>query len=294
MHPIDCIKTLQQSNAGAGLSMVGASRTIFKTQGLGGFYSGVGTYVGADGIAGSIKFATYEAIKGAIKKVLPKDEAKADAVEKWSLFAAAGAAFIASSVVLVPGELIKQRLQMGQIPSVAAGIKQIWTQEGPLGFFTGYAGVCYRDVPYTMLELGLYDNLKSLYLKYKNRSNAQAKPSQIDEIVCAAFTGGITGYLTNPLDIVKTKIMTDSALYTGFPDAFRKQVAAGGVSSLFQGGAARVMWLMPFTAIYLPVYEEIKRKLAARRGAGSGGITKIRGGGQVTARGTCRGGVCYI
>ena len=31
MHPIDCIKTLQQSNSGAGLSMLGASKTIWKT-----------------------------------------------------------------------------------------------------------------------------------------------------------------------------------------------------------------------------------------------------------------------
>ena len=38
MHPVDCIKTLQQSNAGVGLSMLGASKSIFKTQ--------VGSHVG--------------------------------------------------------------------------------------------------------------------------------------------------------------------------------------------------------------------------------------------------------
>jgi len=63
MHPVDCIKTLQQSNAGSGLSMLAASKEIFKTGGIGGFYSGLATYVFCDGAAGAIKFATYEKLK---------------------------------------------------------------------------------------------------------------------------------------------------------------------------------------------------------------------------------------
>ena len=86
-----------------------------------------------------------------------------------AIFGCAALAFIASSVVLVPGELIKQRIQMGQVSSIADGISTIWKNEGILGFFTGYSGVCARDIPYTMLELGLYDNFKTLYLKLKNR-----------------------------------------------------------------------------------------------------------------------------
>ncbi len=66
-----------------------------------------------------------------------------------ALYVAAAAAFIASSVVLVPGELLKQRLQMGQISSVRQGIPQIFKSEGILGFYAGYSGVCLRDIPYT-------------------------------------------------------------------------------------------------------------------------------------------------
>lgn len=116
----------------------------------------------------------------------------------------------------------------------------------------------------TMLELGLYDNFKTIYLKIKNRNNTsggEIKITQIDEIVAAAVTGGITGYLTNPLDMIKTKLMVDGPLYSGFFDCVRKTVKINGVSSLFQGGAARVAWLMPFTAIYLPLYDILKRKM---------------------------------
>jgi len=292
MHPVDCIKTLQQSNEGVGLNMLQASSRILKTQGLGGFYKGLGTYVTADGIAGSIKFATYETLKKVLKNNLSDDPKKAEQQERWGMFIAAGAAFIASSVVLVPGELIKQRMQMGQISSVGEGIKTIFKNEGILGFFSGYGGVCFRDVPYTMLELGLYDNFKSLYLKYKTKKSPSSNPStieltQFDEILCAALTGGLTGYFTNPADVVKTKLMTDTSLYTGFFDAGRKQISSQGMSSLFNGGVARVAWLMPFTAIYLPVYEEIKRNLVRIRVKGNN--LRVRGGAANGAR-----GICYV
>jgi len=261
LHPVDCIKTLQQSTEGTGLSMVGASKKIMKDFGIGGFYSGLGTYVLSDGGAGAIKFATYEAAKQWVNDKVPEEYMGA------AVFGCAAIAFIASSVVLVPGELIKQRLQMGQYSTIGGAVQAIWQQEGAKGFFTGYSGVCLRDVPYTMMELGFYENFKSLYLKFKNRNTeagGEMKITQMDEIIAAAVTGGITGYLTNPLDMIKTKLMVDGPLYTGFFDCMRKTVKHGGVSSLFQGGAARVAWLLPFTAIYLPLYDIFKRQLEAR------------------------------
>jgi solute carrier family 25 S-adenosylmethionine transporter 26 len=309
MHPVDCIKTLQQSSRGASLSMLGASREILRTQGLSGFYSGAGTYVTTDGVAGSLKFATYEFLKRKwdAKCLTVQDTRKRERMQTWGVFAIAGAAFLASSVVLVPGELIKQRLQLGQIDSVGQGIASILKNEGIGGLFTGYSGVCFRDVPYTMMELGLYDNLKRGYLRFKQRrsdaSNGEPiKISQFDEMLCAALTGGITGYLSNPLDIVKTKMMTDAA-YGGFFTAFRQQVKQYGAASLFQGGVARVAWLMPFTAIYLPIYEEIKRTLLMARTKKQqqksalelrGGAQQMKCGRMCYGHSESRPGICFV
>jgi hypothetical protein len=145
---------------------------------------------------------------------------------------------------------------MGQITSVRQGIQQILKEEGILGFYTGYSGVCLRDVPYTMMELGIYDNFKSMYLKYKNRSES----NKWDELLAAAIAGGITGLFTAPLDNIKTKLMVETG-YSGFFDCLAKTVNTGGMPALFAGSAARVAWLMPFTIIYLPVYEILKRKM---------------------------------
>ena len=185
-----------------------------------------------------------------IKEKLPEEQ------HGKAYFVAAAAAFLASSVVLVPGELLKQRLQMGQISSVRQGIPYIFKNEGILGFYAGYSGVCLRDVPYTMMELGIYDNFKTFYLKLKNRTES----TQLDELLAAAVAGGLCGFFTAPLDNIKTKLMVDTG-FNGFFDCLNKTLKTGGVPLLFSGSAARVAWLMPFTAIYLPLYEIIKRKM---------------------------------
>lgn len=43
-----------------------------------------------------------------------------------------------------------------------------------------------RDVPYTMLELGFYENFKSVIRKLKNTEQL----TQQDELAAAAVTGG--------------------------------------------------------------------------------------------------------
>lgn len=258
MHPVDTIKTLQQTTEGAGLSMIAASNKILKDGGMNAMYSGLGPYVTSDAFAGGLKFATYEVLKKWVAERVPEEH------YGKALFVVAAAAFLASSIVLVPGELLKQRLQMGQIASVRQGIPQILKSDGIFGLYAGYSGVCARDIPYTMLELGIYDNLKNFIIEFKNRNAAQGERrpgGQLDELLAAAISGGITGFLTAPLDNIKTKLMVETG-YKGFFDCAIKTAQTNGVGALFAGSAARVAWLMPFTAIYLPVYEILKRKMA--------------------------------
>lgn len=58
MHPVDTIKTLQQSTEGMGLNMIQAGSKILKDGGMGAMYSGLGPYVTSDGMAGALKFAS--------------------------------------------------------------------------------------------------------------------------------------------------------------------------------------------------------------------------------------------
>ena len=251
LHPIDTIKTIQQASH-ISMSMFGACKKIVQDLGPFGFYAGVAPYVTMDGLAGSIKFATYEAAKKLVNPLLPRF------MIPYSHFLCAATAFMSCSVVLVPGELLKQRLQAGVAKTLAGGMKQIWITEGWKGFFTGYKATLIRDVPYTMLELGLYENFKSLIRWHNNKETL----SQGDELMAAAVTGGIVGFLTNPLDLVKTRLMTGSPTeYKGVFDVISQMYKKEGLSVFMNGAQARVLWLLPFTVIHLGVYEASKRAI---------------------------------
>lgn len=277
MFPIDTIKTLQQSDEGMGLSFLGASKNIFMANGVGGFYHGLGSSSTAEGCAGGIKFSTYEILKKWMSPPRVPSEHYGTAI-----FVCAALSFVTASVVIVPGELIKQRLQMGHISSISNGIANIWTMDGPRGFFRGYTSVCMRDIPYTMLELGIYDNMKTFLLGRRRRGGEEEGANQFrgggegeedtrlyawEEICAAALSGGITAFLTNPLDMIKTRLMVNAKEYSGFRDCLRKTIMnknnSGGFASLFRGSLARVTWIMPSTAIYLPAYDFLKRRLMA-------------------------------
>jgi solute carrier family 25 S-adenosylmethionine transporter 26 len=89
------------------------------------------------------------------------------------------------------------------VKSFVAVVEQIFRIDGWRGFFTGYYATLVRDVPYTMLELGIYENVKKSLRKF--RQNIELSKS--DELLAAALTGGITAFLTTPLDLIKTKLM---------------------------------------------------------------------------------------
>lgn len=147
--------------------------------------------------------------------------------------------------------------------SLGSIISSIWSKDGWRGFFAGYGATLLRDVPYTMLELGVYENLK-VFLKGKATTT---ELSQREELFAAGVTGAIAASLTTPLDLVKTKLMMQSTSgggqYNGVLDVFKSLYKTQGVGGLFSGMTARVTWLLPFTVIYLGVYEASKRYMVS-------------------------------
>ena len=56
-------------------------------------------------------------------------------------------------------------------------------------------------------------------------------------------------------------MVDETHMYKGFFDCLQKTVSQHGIQSLLQGASARVSWIGPFTAIYLPIYETLKRQM---------------------------------
>lgn len=308
-HPVDCIKTLQQSDVAWELGLVDdfpkAVEYLWTTCGLPGFFRGFLTYSITDAMAGALKFATWESWKQRMVDCHPQQQQhQQDLVKQYALlWVGAGLAFMASSIFLVPGEFVKQQLQMGCYSGFPEAVTGIWQSQGLSGFFTGYDAVCYRDVPYTMMELGLYEMFKRFtinenHAKHQQQQEQQQQlllqedfdnnkaptptaivsdPPAWQELMAASATGAVAAFLTQPFDTIKTKIMVDTgAAEAGFWTCFHHTMDVHGFWALFSGVEARVACIVPFLCIYLPLYDTLKRLLekqqAESRQNGSGMI----------------------
>lgn len=254
LHPIDTIKTVQQASS-IPISITKATSQIFKNGGLAGFYQGVVPYLLGDGLSGAVKFATFESAQSWVRKNIPEE------YHPLASFICAAGAFVACSVILVPGEVVKIKIQSGQVKNIGEGITKVFAEAGLAGFYDGYAATLLRDVPYTMLELGLYENIKRIIRKRTQRDDL----TQQEELSAAAVTGAATGYLTTPFDVIKTKIMASSGASISIASAFEATMTAGGLDGLFAGGGARVAWLLPFTTLYLGAYEYLRKSFLEKK-----------------------------
>mmetsp|Transcript_40637 Transcript_40637/g.115818 ORF Transcript_40637/g.115818 Transcript_40637/m.115818 type:complete len:230 (+) Transcript_40637:350-1039(+) len=119
----------------------------------------------------------------------------------------------------------------------------------------GYGAQLAREVPFDAFEFAIWEKLKYHYEISKMRD----RPSYTNEIytlspmqsaVCGALAGAIAGAATTPLDVCKTRIMTQSITtqggkikYKGVCDAMVKIVQEEAVFHLMKGVVPRVLWI---------------------------------------------------
>lgn len=283
LHPLDTLKTVIQKSAispsvSAGavvspakiatagvspprsLNAFSALITTLQNGGIPALYRGLSPCLIGQVPANAIKFAAYESLTQAARVVFPR-RSKSIGVD----FICGALAFVACSVVLVPSELLKQRLQAGVAGGVRGAISSIIRNGGWRAAYTGYGATLLRDVPYTMLEFGLYRQFKR-FARAVMHCDVLTAPQ---EVALGGIAGGCTGFLTTPLDVAKTRLMTQGSgvarQYSGVFDALVKIGRTEGIPGLFKGSATRVIWLVPFTAVYFGVHEAMKRTLLERR-----------------------------
>lgn len=82
------------------------------------------------------------------------------------------------------------------------------------------------------------------------------------------MAGSLSGFVTCPLDVIKTRIQTQTTgvegvlrRYTGFWQTLGLLVREEGVRSLFMGVSTRIMQQAPSAALSWTVYETVKRML---------------------------------
>jgi solute carrier family 25 S-adenosylmethionine transporter 26 len=127
---------------------VGSLQVVAK-QGIAGLYSGVqAAFVGSI-ISSSVYFGTYELGKGIFTSIgnCPKTLVP-------PLAAALGN--ITSSAVLVPKEVVKQRMQAGMVGSALEVFLQTIRSEGVGGLYAGYSAALLRNLPSNIISFSTF------------------------------------------------------------------------------------------------------------------------------------------
>ena len=212
MHSLDTVKTRQQGDPHVPpkyTSMSSTYSTIFRQEGVvRGLYSGVTPALMGSFPGTVIFFGTYEWGKRRMIEngIMPS----------VAYFSAGFIADLAASVVYVPSEVLKTRLQLQgrhNNPFFTSGYnyrstwdaaKTIVRTEGFRALFYGYKATLARDLPFSALQFAFYEEEQKLAKRW-----CQGRDIGLGlEILTAATAGGLAGTITCPLDVVKTRIQT--------------------------------------------------------------------------------------
>ncbi|XP_016510594.1 S-adenosylmethionine carrier 1, chloroplastic/mitochondrial isoform X3 [Nicotiana tabacum] len=236
LYPIDTIKTRLQAVRGGG-------QIILK-----GLYSGLAGNLAGVLPASAIFVGVYEPTK---RKLLESFPENLSALAHLTAGAIGGAV---SSIVRVPTEVVKQRMQTGQFASAPDAVRLIVAKEGFRGLYAGYGSFLLRDLPFDAIQFCLYEQLR---MGYKLAAKRDLKDPE--NAMIGAFAGAITGAITIPLDVIKTRLMIQGSTkqYEGILHCVSSIVKEEGASTLFKGIGARVLWIGIGGSIFFGVLEKV-------------------------------------
>ncbi|KAF9609376.1 hypothetical protein IFM89_015673 [Coptis chinensis] len=254
LYPIDTIKTRLQA-VFIGFCQFQAVRGGGKIL-LKGLYSGLGGNLAGVLPASAIFVGVYEPAKQKLLKIFPEN---LSALAHLTAGAIGGAA---SSLVRVPTEVVKQRMQTGQFASASNAVRLIVSKEGFRGLYAGYGSFLLRDLPFDAIQFCLYEQLLIGY-----KLAAKRELNDPENAIIGAFAGSLTGAITTPLDVIKTRLMVQGPgnQYKGIFDCVQTIVREEGAPALLKGIGPRVLWIGIGGSIFFGVLERMKRLLAQRR-----------------------------
>lgn len=152
------------------------------------------------------------------------------------------------------------------------------------------------NVPFMAVHFGSYESFKLAFTNLANKDEKDHGPAE--EIVAGGLSGAAAGLLSNPIDVIKTRIQTQSVAFsTAATAAFHgdtpatvvthgcpscaaqiphashntnllnaRQIASSiyrqeGWRGFMRGASARVVYFIPSAAICWTTYETFKRIL---------------------------------
>ncbi|RKP40078.1 mitochondrial carrier domain-containing protein [Dimargaris cristalligena] len=250
-------------------------RKVVSTNGVLGLWRGTWPTV----IRNAPGSAAYFAMLNQFKQVLAKAEAyigvhpsdRKVVLSNTSNLIAGSSARALVGFILMPITVIKVRYESNfyNYNSLYSATKNIIAQDGYRGFFSGYIPTVLRDAPYAGLYIAVYEQFKLQIPMLLDSYFSLRLPVPATGMAAGMLAGISATLITQPFDMIKTRMQLKPDLYRTMWQAARVIVKDEGFYGFFRGAALRVARKAISTSISWTVYEELLRWDMRRQAAGS-------------------------
>lgn len=230
--------------------------TMLRTEGIKSFYKGASVNAAFTPACRGLYMAGLEISKGTI--------GEGTAVRD---FMAGAMAQLIGSLAYVPRDVIIERCaidgqlksQVGSCSNSLEAFRTMWAHEGAMGFYRAYVPHQFVWIPYNGLFFTFLGKLRAVENSYGVRQDSFAIESA-NAGVCAA----VAAWATTPIDVIKTRVQVQGANpelfnFNGPIDCARHLIRNEGVAAFFSGASGRMMYMVPNMALFIPIYEGLKR-----------------------------------
>lgn len=182
-----------------------------------------------------------------------------------------GSAAALAAIVTHPLDLVKVRMQT-RAPdapkSMFGTFRYILHNEGPLGLYSGLSASLLRQLTYSTVRFGVYEDLKVRFAPEATPENPKAKPSTLNLIAQSSLAGFLGGIAGNAGDVLNVRMQSDFGKppaerrnYKHAGDGIIRMSREEGVLSLFRGVGANSTRALLMTSSQLASYDLFKQFL---------------------------------
>ncbi|BDA43544.1 probable mitochondrial uncoupling protein 2 [Coccomyxa sp. Obi] len=176
-------------------------------------------------------------------------------------FLTSGISVGCANFVTLPLDVLKVRLQTqgasfssrAAAPGLLATTTSIVRQEGFLALYSGLIPALSRGLFYGGARLGTYGPIKTALGGNKDNN------SLLRNILAGCMSGAFAAAVTNPIDLVKTRLQARDSPFRNAADVVRYVVKEQGVSGLWTGTTPSVIRAAALTATQCASYDLAKQ-----------------------------------
>lgn len=206
---------------------------------------------------------TFVGIGVGIMKARESNQKRTQGGTLFSECIVGGAANAYTSALLNPCDVVKTRIQVHKTNvSMYRMFHDLYARGGLLGLWTpGLTATMVREMVNCSARTGLYAPVRDFLNSNSAAEEGHGSPTLANRITAAVITGTLGSVLSNPLDVVKVRLLNSAEAYPSTYAAYPQLLREEGWAGCFKGLAPSTLRGASIAVGELAAYDESKHLL---------------------------------